>query len=283
MTPIRTLLLILLPMACFAQAAGTKHVEARLISEVKWIQPGQPFWVALRLQMDDDWHTYWRNPGDAGLPTKIEWQLPDSFSAGQIQWPYPERFVDPPLLSYGYSGEVLLPVKIQPPSSLATASSVELKAKANWLECKESCLPGSAELTLTLPVKNIPPQKDARWADAFAATRERLPVESTNWDITAAKHGGSLTLSLIPPADFEGSLTSLAFCPDEEMILDHATQPEFTRENGRYRLTMKLSSLRQHPITEISGVLIAEPGWQTPDSARALRIDLPVQHPGGSN
>jgi len=278
----RILLLILLPFACFAQSAG-KHVEAQLVSEVEWIQPGQPFWVALRLQMDEGWHTYWRNPGDAGLPTEIEWQLPEGFSAGEIQWPYPERFVDPPLLSYGYSGEVLLPAKIQTPNSLESQSSVELKATANWLECKESCLPGSAKLTLTLPVKNSAPDKDTRWTDAFSATRKRLPVESTDWNIEATKHGETLVLSLTPPANFGGLLTSLSFCPYEEMILDNSAEPVLTQEEGRHRLKLKLSSLRQQPITEIAGVLISNTGWQDRDSAPALEIELPVHQFKGSN
>src|SRR6185369_1520698 len=81
-----------------AETLKAAHVEAELVSEVESIQPGQPFWVALRLKMEDHWHTYWQNPGDSGLATKIIWNLPEGFRAESIQWPYPEKIEAPPLV-----------------------------------------------------------------------------------------------------------------------------------------------------------------------------------------
>ncbi|HET6522033.1 MAG TPA: protein-disulfide reductase DsbD domain-containing protein, partial [Geminicoccaceae bacterium] len=81
--------LALLPVAAPAAAnpVATERVEARLVSEVEAVRPGAPFWVALRLRMAEGWHTYWRNPGDSGLPTTIEWTLPEGFEASEIVWP----------------------------------------------------------------------------------------------------------------------------------------------------------------------------------------------------
>ena len=85
----------------------TEHVEAELVSQARVIQPGQPFSVALRLKMKPHWHVYWRNPGEAGLPTNIEWQLPEGFTAGELQWPFPQKLSFAGFIDYGYEDEVL--------------------------------------------------------------------------------------------------------------------------------------------------------------------------------
>ena len=84
------------------------HVQAELVSSVTSFVPGQPFDVALLEKIDSGWHTYWKNAGDAGAPTRLKWQLPDGFSAGDIQWPWPRRITYGPLMDYGYEDQVLL-------------------------------------------------------------------------------------------------------------------------------------------------------------------------------
>jgi hypothetical protein len=88
--------------SAYAAPVQTPHVEAELVSAVRSIEPGKPFTVALRLQHDEYWHTYWKNPGDSGMATAIEWTLPEGFSAGPIQWPTPQRIPIPPLANFGY-------------------------------------------------------------------------------------------------------------------------------------------------------------------------------------
>ena len=127
----------------------SQHVEATLVAEPFKVVPGKSFTVALRLKMDKGWHTYWVNPGDAGYAPKITWTLPTGFTAGPIQWPTPQLISQPPLMSYGYEGEVWLLVDIMP--LIADGWPVELKAHVNWLECSDVCIPGKADLTLTIP------------------------------------------------------------------------------------------------------------------------------------
>ena len=91
-----------------ASPVKTEHVEAELVSERTALIPGKPVTLALRLKMADGWHTYWRNPGDSGLPTTITWKLPDGVGVGAIQWPAPRTLPTGPLVNYGYEGEVLL-------------------------------------------------------------------------------------------------------------------------------------------------------------------------------
>ncbi|HEY5907204.1 MAG TPA: protein-disulfide reductase DsbD domain-containing protein, partial [Vicinamibacteria bacterium] len=154
-----TLLVLFLAAPAHAASVGkSRQVEIALLSEAEWVRPGHPFRVGIHMKIAPGWHTYWKNPGDAGLPLRLAWTLPEGFSAGPIQWPVPDRIPVPPLMSYGYSDEVLFPVEITPPASGAhSGSEVTLAVKADWLECKEACLPAKAVLDLTLPLKEEDP------------------------------------------------------------------------------------------------------------------------------
>src|SRR5882757_8399496 len=118
----KILLPFLLLAAWAAQAEGvrTPHVEADLVTERTAVEAGKPLTVALRLKMIPHWHTYWRNPGDSGLKTTLAWTLPEGFSAGEIQWPIPQRIPAGPLTNYGYENEVYLLTEITVPRNLPT-------------------------------------------------------------------------------------------------------------------------------------------------------------------
>jgi DsbC/DsbD-like thiol-disulfide interchange protein len=81
---------------------GSQHVTATLIGETRNIVPGRQLHLALRQQIQPGWHTYWSNPGESGLPTTIDWSLPQDFRVGPILWPTPERFTAGPVVGYGY-------------------------------------------------------------------------------------------------------------------------------------------------------------------------------------
>jgi thiol:disulfide interchange protein DsbD len=128
-------------VAAAAAPVKTEHVEAELVSERTALVPGQATTVALRLKMADGWHTYWQNPGDSGLPTTLAWTLPAGVTAGPIQWPAPHTLPVGPLLNYGYEGEVLCsPTSTCRPSR--QAGDARAQAKAEWLVCRETCIPG---------------------------------------------------------------------------------------------------------------------------------------------
>lgn len=151
----------------------TDHLNSRLVAAQDAIVPGQPLRVGLWLEHDPEWHTYWLNPGDSGLPTRIQFDLPPGFAAGPIEWPIPQRLPAGPLVNFGYGGTLVLPVLLTVPAELE-ATQVTLRARADWLVCRIECIPGEGEYTLTLPVA---PTADAepRWADDFARAERRQP------------------------------------------------------------------------------------------------------------
>src|ERR1700753_2243525 len=131
--------------------SSTDNVQARLVSEVSAIGPGQSAWVALELKIKDGWHTYWRNPGDSGEATKLTWQLPPGFSAGDIVWTTPHRFEVAPLVNYGYAKHAVHLVQLTAPKDLKAGTPAALTEKASWLVCSDVCIPEDANLTLSLP------------------------------------------------------------------------------------------------------------------------------------
>ncbi|HEY2048671.1 MAG TPA: protein-disulfide reductase DsbD domain-containing protein, partial [Caulobacteraceae bacterium] len=99
-----------------AQVGPSPHAHVRLVADAKAAAPGSTLWVAVVMDQDPGWHTYWRNPGDAGEATQIAWTLPDGWRAGAIDWPVPRRLPLGPIMNYGYEGRAVLPVPITIPA-----------------------------------------------------------------------------------------------------------------------------------------------------------------------
>jgi thiol:disulfide interchange protein DsbD len=155
-----------------SQPEGQHPVKASLIAEMKGFQPGQALTVALRLDQEPGWHTYWRDPGDAGLATTVDWDLPKGVKAGPLLWPKPLVFKDPGgLVGYGYKDQAFILTEIKVPANYAD-ERLSLKAQANWLVCREVCIPGDAGVSLVLA--KLDPNLPSANAPQFAALRPRL-------------------------------------------------------------------------------------------------------------
>jgi thiol:disulfide interchange protein DsbD len=156
-----------------ATPVRTAHLELELVAGSA-VTPGGRVQVALRQVIAPGWHTYWRNPGDAGEATQIDWKLPPGWTAGPIVWPTPERAVTGPLMNYVYSREVLLPSAISAPANAAPGTRVTLSAHASLLVCKDICVPEEATLAVDVPV-SAHADPDSRWSSAIAATLAAAP------------------------------------------------------------------------------------------------------------
>lgn len=154
MTVFISLLLLLYPAITSAQEGSQPVVHATLVAEHTGIAPGKAFRVGVFLEPKPGWHTYYKDPGDAGLATTLAWTLPQGFSAGEIDWPPFTKDKEGTLNVNIYPGKVLLPVTITPPTDIR--GTIPLKVKAEWLVCKDICIPESVELQLMLPVTATP-------------------------------------------------------------------------------------------------------------------------------
>ena len=264
---------LLLAWAVPARAdPATHHVQAELVSEVASIQPGQPLWVGLHLHMEPGWHTYWKNPGDSGLPTRIKWTLPAGFEAAPIEWPYPKPFSQGPVTSYGYEYDVLLPVRVTPPASLTPGQAVRLAARADWLECREQCLPGRADLALTLPVAPDAPRPVAELATVFAQTRKRLPMVPAGWTFQAKDRPSGFAIHLRPPKTW-GPIEDAYFFSEDAEVVDHAAAQTLASAEDGYRLDVAAAPNVARPLARLRGVLVTV---SAQGGTRAVRVDAPM-------
>lgn len=240
-------------MAMLPLRSQATEVEARLLCEVDGVRPGKPFWVAVELTMSDGWHTYYRNPGDAGLATVVEWSLPDGWSADSLQWPLPSTFGDPPEVTYGYDGRVLLLARITPPEQLS-GDSVTIGGALSWLACKELCIPGSADIGLRLPIaRGEEPQTGAeREIEQALRILPKPPAET----MSIIARATDSTIRLMVSNDTTMSSNAFYFYPIREEIIDHSA-PQATRTiPGGIEMTLHPSTFATKPIDRLEGVLV---------------------------
>ncbi len=264
-------LLLASQSVCGAPLVKTEHVEARLVSDAASAQPGKPVLVGLDLRMADQWHTYWKNPGDSGLPTRIQWVLPEGWKAGEIQWPYPQLLPVGPLMNYGYEDEVVLLAELTPPAG-APAGTADIRAKAKWLVCKDICVPEEGELDLAMPVSGAPPAIVPRWQANIDRARNMLPVRASGWQFAAALTGRSLLVQLTAP---EGAAPPerATFFPDRPDLVEPAAPQKVAREGRTLVIEMKLVQPPPRGVASVSGVAVAQEGWPGTPGRKALAVE----------
>ncbi len=248
---------LIAPAQSAAPIAQTDPVAAKLIPEFGTVVSGSTLWIDLHLDIAPGWHTYWRNPGDSGLPTEIAWTLPPGFSADDIRWPVPERFVANGIGNYGYSRAVDLLVPIGMPQELKRGTQARLEAQASWLVCSEICIPGEAKLALTLPVDTAPAAPDTSTATLFAAARDHVPT-SAGFSASFTIDGKQIRLSV--PAEAMAGLDrpSASFFPFDPNVVDAAAEPKAERHADGLDLVLSLATgpAATSPGQKLGGVLV---------------------------
>jgi thiol:disulfide interchange protein/DsbC/DsbD-like thiol-disulfide interchange protein len=273
---VATLLVAALTAAAHAAPVRTGHVTAELVGDGTALVPGSTTTLALRLAIDPGWHTYWRNPGESGLPTTLAWHLPPGYSAGDIVWPAPRELPAGPLINYGYEGEVFHLVPLEVPADAKPGVTAALAARADWLVCKETCIPEGADLTLELPVAM---QANAsQWHDAIASTRAALPAPlPAGWRADATANGSMIALRLTPPANAPGPGRLYYFADADLRIEASSPQTRVTEADGAYRLELPVSHDLTGDFTRLTGVLRAERGLASDGAiVKAIALDLPL-------
>jgi thiol:disulfide interchange protein DsbD len=251
-----------------AQAAGTPipHGTLELIAENQWISPGRECYLGLHFQLEKGWHIYWINPGDSGQPPRVTWQLPAGLTAGAMEWPQPGRLGTSSVVDFGYHDEVTLLVPIRASASLAAQPPAQLAAQVKVLVCREICIPGKAQLSLTLPVKSQPPAPDSRTKALFAATRKSLPRPApSSWSFTLDDAKDSFVLT----AKLGRQITQATFFPLAELQIDNAAPQSVLPKADGFRLTLRKSDRLLKPIERLRGVLVLAGG-------EAYQIDVPA-------
>jgi len=253
-------------LALVSSPAQAGHVEASLISARASVRPGESFPAGLKLKLKDGWHVYWRNPGDAGLSPALAWQLPAGWSAAPLDWPVPVRLEMPPLTNFGYSGEVILPLTLSVPPGALPGTRARLRAKAEWLECREICEPGAADLALTASVEKNS-RESAGDAAAIAASFASIPLPVPGAAAGASLDGDGVRLRL------EGRHPLAEFFPAEANTFKNA-RSAVSVSPLETEIALKPAAGAEIPA-RVEGVLL-RPGFPP------ARISVPVRAGGAA-
>jgi thiol:disulfide interchange protein DsbD len=240
----------------------TEYVRAELLAHAPdGVEPGKAVWVGLQLAHQPEWHSYWKNSGDSGLPTRLQWTLPPGVVAGDIAWPVPKKFLIGNLANYGYGGTVLLPVPLTvtpqfKPSLLG--ADLEVKLKAQWLVCREQCVPEEGEFVLKIPALST----TALNADAFNASFQAQPQPLAGAS-TVRIDGTTLKVS-VPglPAEVQGKV--LGFFPETGAVIETAAQWTQVWQGKVWTAVVPLSPQRsQSPAVMPLVLTVGDKGWRT--------------------
>jgi DsbC/DsbD-like thiol-disulfide interchange protein len=251
-----------------------QHARVELLARLESVQAGPDVLLGVHFILEPGWHIYWINPGDSGQPASFKWQLPPGFSAGEIQWPRPERLhPSKELVDYGYHDGVLLMIPVHTPQFISTNSGQfgpreEFEVEAKWLVCREVCIPEHAQLRLTLPIETAAKANEQN-AALFEKTQKLLPQPMPRtWKatVTSTKDEFLLTIHAGKP------IAKAEFFPLDPGQIDNAAPQKLRSSTTGFAMTLKKSDLLVKPITILRGVLVIPNG-------PAYRIEARVRQP----
>lgn len=239
-------------------AVVTEHTRASLLLSRDVARPGETIWAALKLELQPGWHTYWRNPGDSGLPAAITWSLPAGVSAGEIAWPTPERVPYGPLMNFGYSNLVYLPVPLTLPASASAPESFTLEATATWLVCAEICVPDEGSFRVSLTMDPDASAASSVHGPEIDAVLARLPKQAP-WPVTLTRQAKDIAIAAgpgFPNAD----PASVMFFPHDPGLIENAAPQRAQISAGTLSLTAMVPEVPLDMPAQTGGLIVIREG-----------------------
>ena len=230
------------------------NVRAELLSDVAQVKAGEPFWVGLRQVIRPKWHTYWKNPGESGLPTEISWTLPPGTKADPIVWPTPILFEVGGITNYGFKDEAMLLVRITPPADLA--GPLKLAAAANWLVCEDVCIPEEGKFELILPVGAAATPAPPATRALFEQARRQVPMESPWPARYGVSKAGDPTLVVEARGLKADTISNVYFFPGEWGPVATMARQTATIDAGGIRIPLKRGDAKAALPATLAGTLV---------------------------
>jgi len=232
----------------------TPNSNVELIAPTIGLRSGAVTTLAFRITMDRGWHTYWTNPGDAGLPFAATWSLPPGVTVSSLRFPVPHLVPQPPLMSFGYENEVLVLADVAVAGSVPAGRALRIEADVDFLVCADVCLPASAHVTLAEPV--VGSAAPSRWSSAIDSTRSRLTQTSTGWEVKAWRDGKRIVMLARATANTRALLQQVFLVPDSTGVLEHALPQTLAVTGDTIVLAMTPVSALSDTMSRLQGVLL---------------------------
>ena len=250
---------------------STAQVQATLqVYAPNGLGAGETFWLGLQIQHQAHWHTYWRNPGDSGLATELQWQLPEGLKPGNLIWPAPQKIPVGSMANYGYEGTVLLvtPVQVAPIFKANEApSDITVQLHASWLVCKQECIPQEGDFVVRVPVKGSTVMAPEAFQAALANQAQMLTGKH---EAVIAEDGRTLTLKVetLPPELSSGAWTVFPQTPN---VMRNNATPNIQAD----RITLPISSERMDSPKRMAWLLVQ--GDANAPTGKQWVFETPIQ------
>ena len=256
-----------------AQQSGSEsYVTMSILPEFDAIKPGSSVSLAIHQVIDEHWHTYWKNPGDSGEATRIRWILPDGVTAGELQWPVPERIAFGPLMNFGYNREATYLVDLTIPADYKEAT-LPITADIEMLVCSDICVPEIEKIEFTLQVAQNASAAPAH-PEVFNAARSKIPTQVA-WQGLVEEADNALLISFTPDAEILPLLTAakkVDFFPVEWGLIQNAAPQTLDIAEDKFTLSMPRDTRSLSEVSEIKGTLVYE-------TAEGYRKGFDIQTP----
>lgn len=235
-----------------ANAQPEPHVRVDLVPMVTSIAPGDSFDVVFRQDIDDEWHTYWTNPGDSGAAPDIKWTVPEGVSVGEFQYPHPERIPYGPLMNYGYHTEVLMPFSVSVPADYS-ANVVELQGSGRVLVCADICIPEKIDVLASIPIGATVLDKKA--SDTFDLAQAKVPVPI---DVASSfrVYEDKILLTVGLPAVQGNRIDAVEYFPFVPELIDNPASQIFSMSDAGLVLTLEPGYDFEADSADLSGVIV---------------------------
>lgn len=262
-----------------AQPVRTQHLTVELVTETGTIAPNHDFLAGLHFILDPGWHVYWINAGDAGLPPRVEWQLPAGVTAGDLQFPAPQRLPLGPLMDFGYENEVLLPVPMHAGNSVQPGSKETLRGNLHFLVCRTVCIPGQADLEHTISVAAQPGAPDPGTEPLFLAAERHLPSSlPANASVSVTQTKAAFIVAL----QTGHRIASAEFYPFDQNVIANAAPQKIEPLADGIRITIpKAQGLQQVPA-QLHGLIKLPDGTAYQFTSAVTSAPIAPHKSGGS-
>lgn len=253
--------------------AAENPVHLELIADETSPNKDQSFWIGLKFNMDENWHLYWKNPGDSGMAPSVSWALPEGVTIEEVVWPYPKRVEDNSIVSFVYGEDVTLLARVTPQRAFTDSAPLTIAVTVNWVACSnDNCQPGISNATLTLPL--VEQAKKGEWHKLLNQAITLLP--SKEGKMKVERNDTHLQFALTPSQAFPFPIEKAYFSPDNEGTVDiHTAAVMLPTDNDDILLTLK----EENPgmASALKGVLVL----QTKDNiSYAYDVNLPITKSG---
>jgi len=240
--------------------------NAKIVVDSYTLEKSRLVIIGILIELEKDWHIYWRNPGDSGMPTAIDFELPDGVSISEIEWPVPKVFEYEGLASYGYDGQILLIAELNVPDSFVS-NSITVSAKIKSLICRDVCIPFNLTVSKEIKLTNAFSAEE-EITKLFSQTRKNLPEVKNDFELSVVPDENNITIVLENLNYDLAKINSIYFLPYENGVFKNTAEQNFKNNDKGIELIVEYDHFKTEELGELFGILV----FQFADTAQSQKV-----------